>query len=227
MTSTCATPTAAIHRACCAQPARPCAGRRPNCRPPAGLRVRDAAGETRVDAAQATEYQLASAPSARRPSTSRRRSTRKSSAPTRRCTRTLTSLLEHFQQHSGPPARRPRPAARADHSDVPPRRRRARAHLGRSLHAHIGGHARPCPASLAQAREPLSAAQIAGCMAAPGGDTFQATSRQAGRCWAPTCAAPVPPSSFPAPSTPTKPPAWSARCARRRRWPPAARATSR
>ena len=31
---------------------------------------------------------------------------------------------------------------------------------------------------LAQAREPLSAAQIAGCMAALGGDTFQATSRQ-------------------------------------------------
>ena len=30
---------------------------------------------------------------------------------------------------------------------------------------------------------------------------------RAGRCWAPTCAAPVPPSSFPAPSTPTKPPA--------------------
>ena len=34
---------------------------------------------------------------------------------------------------------------------------------------------------------------------------------RAGRCWAPTCAAPVPPSSFPAPSTPTKPPAWSVR----------------
>ena len=60
MTSTCATPTAArSNRACSRQPARPCAGRRAELSPTGWLRVRDAAGETRVDAAQATEYQLA------------------------------------------------------------------------------------------------------------------------------------------------------------------------
>ena len=169
--------------------------------PTGWLRVRDAAGETRVDAAQATEYQLAfraavdavrnhawaptnptssawRSASTCQASTSRCRSTRKSSAPTRRCTRTCTSLLEHFQQHSGRPPG-DRGLQPADHSRRAPPRRRARVRISVEAFTPISAVTPALPGfPLAQAREPLSAAQIAGCMAALGGDTFQATSRQ-------------------------------------------------
>ena len=213
--------------------------------PTGWLRVRDAAGETRVDAAQATEYQLAfraavdavrtmpGAPtnptssawrsaSTCQASTSRCRSTRKSSAPTRRCTRTCTSLLEHFQQHS---AARPATAACSPGRSFPTcaATTAPRACASRSKPSRPYRRSRPpCPASRWRRRASRYRRRRSPAAWRPWAATRSRPPRaRAGRCWAPTCAAPVPPSSFPAPSTPTKPPAWSAR-ARRRRWPPAA-----
>ena len=60
MTSTCATPTAARSgRACCANQLGHAPDGVAELSPTGWLRVRDATGETRVDAAQTTEYQLA------------------------------------------------------------------------------------------------------------------------------------------------------------------------
>ena len=202
--------------------------------PTGWLRVRDAAGETRVDAAQATEYQLAfraavdavrnHAWGAHEPYFERLEI--RVDLPgidfalpvDEEIVSTYEALHEDLYFAAGtlpaafrPPARRPRPAARQIIPDVRRHDGAARVRISVEAFTPISAVTPALPGfPLAQAREPLSAAQIAGCMAALGGDTFQATSRQAGRCWAPTCAAPVPPSSFPAPSTPTKPPAWSA-----------------
>ena len=121
------------------------------------------------------------------------------------------SLLEHFQKHSG----RPSGDRGLQPGQIIPdiRRHDGAARVQISLE-HFGALApvapAPLAAPLAQAREPLSAGQIASCMAAFGGD----------------CAAPVPRSSFRARSTPTKPLASSAPCARRKRWPSAATRTS-
>jgi len=89
------------------------------------------------------------------------------------------SLLEHFQQHSGRPSgdRGLQPG-----QIIPDIRRHdgaARVQISVEPFAPVAPVA-PAPVAgpLAQAREPLSAAQIAGCMAAFGGDTFQAISRQ-------------------------------------------------
>ena len=135
--------------------------------PTGWLRVRDATGETRVDAAQTTEYQLAfraavdavrnHAWGAHEPYFERLEirvdlpgidfalPVDEEIVSTYEALHEdlYFALLEHFQQHSGRPPG-DRGLQRADHSRrAPPRRRRARAHLGRSLHAHIGGHARP------------------------------------------------------------------------------------
>ncbi|WP_313461214.1 peptidase M14 [Achromobacter sp.] len=89
------------------------------------------------------------------------------------------SLLEHFQHHSGRPSgdrglqpgqiipdiRRHDGAARVQISVEP-------------FEAPAPVVATPLDAPLAQRREPLTAGQIAGCMAAFGGDAFQAVSRQ-------------------------------------------------
>lgn len=89
------------------------------------------------------------------------------------------SLLEHFQQHSGRPSgdRGLQPG-----QIIPDIRRQdgaARVQISVEPFAPVAPVAPALPAGpLAQAREPLSAAQIAGCMAAFGGDTFQAVSRQ-------------------------------------------------
>lgn len=89
------------------------------------------------------------------------------------------SLLEHFQQHSGRPSgdRGLQPG-----QIIPDIRRHdgaARVQISVETFAPVAPVIPSLPAQpLAQAREPLSAAQIAGCMAAFGGDTFQAMSRQ-------------------------------------------------
>lgn len=89
------------------------------------------------------------------------------------------SLLEHFQQHSGRPSgdRGLQPG-----QIIPDIRRHdgaARVRISLEPFAALAPVAPAAPDTpLAQAREPLSAAQIAGCMAAFGGDTFQAVSRQ-------------------------------------------------
>ena len=80
---------------------------------------------------------------------------------------------------------------------------------------------------LAQAREPLSAAQIAGCMAALGGDTFQATSRQGRPVLGTYLRGPGPAVFISGAQHANENLRRGRRCARRRRWPPAARATSR
>ena len=127
--------------------------------------------------------------------------------------------------------RRPATAAcsPADHSRrAPPRRRRARAHLGRSLHAHIGGHARP-------ARLPAGA----GARAAIGGADRRLHGGPGRRRHVPGHLAPGPAGAGHLPARPRsrrlhfRRPARQRnlrrgrRAARRRRWPPAARATSR
>ncbi|MFD4840489.1 peptidase M14 [Achromobacter sp. NPDC058515] len=89
------------------------------------------------------------------------------------------SLLEHFQQHSG----RPSGDRGLQPGQIIPDIRR---HDGAArVLISLEPFAAPAPvapaaleAPLAQAREPLSAGQIAGCMAAFGGDAFQAVSRQ-------------------------------------------------
>lgn len=89
------------------------------------------------------------------------------------------SLLEHFQQHSGRPSgdRGLQPG-----QIIPDIRRHdgaARVQMSVETFAPVAPVIPSPPAQpLAQAREPLPAAQIAGCMAAFGGDTFQAMSRQ-------------------------------------------------
>ncbi|MGY6270327.1 peptidase M14 [Achromobacter denitrificans] len=89
------------------------------------------------------------------------------------------SLLEHFQRHSG----RPSGDRGLQPGQIIPdiRRHDGAAHVQISLEP-FAALAPVVPAApetpLAQIREPLSAAQIAGCMAAFGGDTFQAVSRQ-------------------------------------------------
>ena len=89
------------------------------------------------------------------------------------------SLLEHFQQHSGRPSgdRGLQPG-----QIIPDVRRQdgaARVQISVEAFAPVAPVApAPLAGPLAQAREPLSNAQIAGCMAAFGGDTFQAVSRQ-------------------------------------------------
>ncbi len=89
------------------------------------------------------------------------------------------SLLEHFQQHSGRPSgdRGLQPG-----QIIPDIRRHdgaPRVQISVEPFAPVAPVTPAAPASpLAQVREPLSAAQIAGCMAAFGGDTFQAVSRQ-------------------------------------------------
>ena len=89
------------------------------------------------------------------------------------------SLLEHFQQHSGRPSgdRGLQPG-----QIIPDIRRHdgaARVQISVEPFAPVAPVApAPLAGPLAQAREPLSAAQIAGCMAAFGGDAFQAVSRQ-------------------------------------------------
>ncbi|MDT4837170.1 hypothetical protein FQZ97_708940 [compost metagenome] len=89
------------------------------------------------------------------------------------------SLLEHFQQHSGRPSgdRGLQPG-----QIIPDIRRNdgaARVRISLEPFSALAPVAPATPeAPLAQTREPLSAAHIAGCMAALGGDTFQAVSRQ-------------------------------------------------
>lgn len=89
------------------------------------------------------------------------------------------SLLEHFQQHSGRPSgdRGLQPG-----QIIPDIRRHdgaARVQISVETFSPVAPLIPSLPAQpLAQAREPLPAAQIAGCMAAFGGDTFQAMSRQ-------------------------------------------------
>lgn len=89
------------------------------------------------------------------------------------------SLLEHFQQHSGRPSgdRGLQPG-----QIIPDIRRHNGAPRVQISLEHFGALTSVTPAALgaplAQAREPLSAGQIAGCMAAFGGDAFQAVSRQ-------------------------------------------------
>jgi len=89
------------------------------------------------------------------------------------------SLLEHFQQHSGRPSgdRGLQPG-----QIIPDIRRHdgaARVRISLEPFAALAPVVPAAPqAPLAQTREPLSAAHIAGCMAALGGDTFQAVSRQ-------------------------------------------------
>ncbi|WP_088155357.1 peptidase M14 [Achromobacter xylosoxidans] len=89
------------------------------------------------------------------------------------------SLLEHFQKHSG----RPSGDRGLQPGQIIPdiRRHDGAARVQISLE-HFEALAPVAPvalgAPLAQVREPLSAGQIAGCMAAFGGDTFQAVSRQ-------------------------------------------------
>ena len=89
------------------------------------------------------------------------------------------SLLEHFQKHSG----RPSGDRGLQPGQIIPdiRRHDGAARVQISLE-HFDALAPVAPAALdaplAQVREPLSAGQIAGCMAAFGGDTFQAVSRQ-------------------------------------------------
>ncbi|SSW72707.1 peptidase M14 [Achromobacter agilis] len=89
------------------------------------------------------------------------------------------SLLEHFQQHSGRPSgdRGLQPG-----QIIPDIRRNdgaARVRISLEPFSALAPVVAAAPeAPLAQTREPLSAAHIAGCMAALGGDTFQAVSRQ-------------------------------------------------
>ncbi|KGD99686.1 peptidase M14 [Achromobacter sp. RTa] len=89
------------------------------------------------------------------------------------------SLLEHFQQHSGRPSgdRGLQPG-----QIIPDIRRHdgaARVRISLEPFAALASVVPAAPETpLAQTREPLSAAHIAGCMAALGGDTFQAVSRQ-------------------------------------------------
>ena len=89
------------------------------------------------------------------------------------------SLLEHFQQHSG----RPSGDRGLQPGQIIPdiRRHDGAARVQISLEP-FAALAPVAPAQLdtplAQTREPLSAGQIAGCMAAFGGDAFQAVSRQ-------------------------------------------------
>jgi hypothetical protein len=89
------------------------------------------------------------------------------------------SLLEHFQQHSG----RPLGDRGLQPGQIIPDIRRhdgaARVQISLEPFAALAPVVPVAPNTpLAQVREPLSAAQIAGCMAALGGDTFQAVSRQ-------------------------------------------------
>lgn len=89
------------------------------------------------------------------------------------------TLLEHFQHHSG----RPSGDRGLQPGQIIPDIRR---HDGAArVLVTLEPFAAPVPvtpvtpdAPLAGLREPLTAAQIAGCMAALGGDTFQAVSRQ-------------------------------------------------
>ncbi|WP_342067791.1 peptidase M14 [Achromobacter kerstersii] len=89
------------------------------------------------------------------------------------------SLLEHFQQHSGRPSgdRGLQPG-----QIIPDIRRHdgaARVQMSLEPFDAVASVTPVLPdAPLSARREPLSAAQIAGCMAAFGGDDFQAVSRQ-------------------------------------------------
>ena len=169
--------------------------------PTGWLRVRDAAGETRVDAAQATEYQLAfraavdavrnHAWGAHEPYFERLEirvdlpgidfalPVDEEIVSTYEALHEdlYFSLLEHFQQHSAA-----RPATAACSGQIIPTcaaTTAARVRISVEAFTPISAVTPALPGfPLAQAREPLSAAQIAGCMAALGGDTFQATSRQ-------------------------------------------------
>ncbi|MFG0232825.1 peptidase M14 [Achromobacter sp. 413638] len=171
--------------------------------PTGWLRVRDAAGETRVDAAQATEYQLAfraavdavrnHAWGAHEPYFERLEirvdlpgidfalPVDEEIVSTYEALHEdlYFSLLEHFQQHSGRP---PGDRGLQPGQIIPDVRRHdgaARVRISVEAFTPISAVTPALPGfPLAQAREPLSAAQIAGCMAALGGDTFQATSRQ-------------------------------------------------
>lgn len=171
--------------------------------PTGWLRVRDAAGETRVDAAQATEYQLAfraamdavrnHAWGAHEPYFERLEirvdlpgidfalPVDEEIVSTYEALHEdlYFSLLEHFQQHSGRP---PGDRGLQPGQIIPDVRRHdgaARVHISVEAFEPMLPVAPVLPAfPLAQVREPLSAAQIAGCVAALGGDTFQATSRQ-------------------------------------------------
>ncbi|NMK46538.1 peptidase M14 [Achromobacter sp. Bel] len=89
------------------------------------------------------------------------------------------SLLEHFQHHSGRPSgdRGLQPG-----QIIPDIRRHdgaARVQISvESFEAPAPVVATPLDTALAQRREPLTAGHIASCMAAFGGDAFQAVSRQ-------------------------------------------------
>ena len=220
--------------------------------PTGWLRVRDAAGETRVDAAQATEYQLAfraavdavrnHAWGAHEPYFERLEirvdlpgidfalPVDEEIVSTYEALHEdlYFSLLEHFQQHSGRP---PGDRGLQPGQIIPDVRRHdgaARVRISVEAFTPISAVTPALPGFRWRRRASRYRRRRSPAAWRPWAATRSRPPRaRAGRCWAPTCAAPVPPSSFPAPSTPTKPPAWSARCARRRRWPPAARATSR
>lgn len=89
------------------------------------------------------------------------------------------SLLEHFQQHSG----RPSGDRGLQPGQIIPdiRRHDGAARVLVTLEpfaAPVSVTPAPLAAPLADLREPLPAAQIAGCVATLGGDAFQAVSRQ-------------------------------------------------
>ncbi|AVG40201.1 M14 family metallopeptidase [Achromobacter insolitus] len=175
----------------------------PELSPTGWLRVRDAEGTLQTDAAQATEYQLAfraivdtvrnHAWGAHEPYFERLEI--RVDLPgidfalpvDEEIVSTFEalhediyfSLLEHFQQHSG----RPSGDRGLQPGQIIPdiRRHDGAARVQISLEpfaalAPVAPSALDTP--LAQVREPLSAGQIAGCMAAFGGDAFQAVSRQ-------------------------------------------------
>ena len=175
----------------------------PELSPTGWLRVRDADGAIQTDAAQATEYQLAfrgivdavrnHAWGAHEPYFDRLEI--RVDLPgmdfalpvDEEIVSTFEalhedlyfSLLEHFQQHSGRPSgdRGLQPG-----QIIPDIRRHdgaARVLVTLEPFAPPATVApAPLAAPLAELREPLPAAQIAGCVAALGGDAFQAVSRQ-------------------------------------------------
>lgn len=175
----------------------------PELSPTGWLRVRDADGAIQTDAAQATEYQLAfrgivdavrnHAWGAHEPYFDRLEIRvdlpgMDFSLPVdEEIVSTFEalhedlyfSLLEHFQQHSG----RPSGDRGLQPGQIIPdiRRHDGAARVLVTLEPFAApATVAPAPlaAPLAELREPLPAAQIAGCVAALGGDAFQAVSRQ-------------------------------------------------
>lgn len=175
----------------------------PELSPTGWLRVRDADGAIQTDAAQATEYQLAfrgivdavrnHAWGAHEPYFDRLEIRvdlpgMDFSLPVdEEIVSTFEalhedlyfSLLEHFQQHSG----RPSGDRGLQPGQIIPdiRRHDGAARVMVTLEPFAApATVAPAPlaAPLAELREPLPAAQIAGCVAALGGDAFQAVSRQ-------------------------------------------------